>query len=108
MARASLAAAVEPEQVTPGLLGFAVFVGLILATWALLRSMNRQLQRISFDDGSGAPGEDASGLNARPAAGSAPGSAPATTPDPGDTAAPGPADAPPPGTGPTQGGDSPR
>ena len=41
-------AAVDPERVTPGLLGFAVVVCLGLATWGLLRSMTRQLKKVDF------------------------------------------------------------
>jgi hypothetical protein len=57
----AVAAAVDPNKVTPGLLGFLVVLGLGLATWVLLRSMNRQLKKVDFDDASGQdrPGESA-------------------------------------------------
>jgi len=52
-----LLAAVDPARVTPGLLGFLVFVGLGVATWLLIRSMNTQLKKIDFDEGApGTPG----------------------------------------------------
>lgn len=43
-----LLAVVDPERVTPGLLGFTVVVLLGLATWGLLRSMTRQLRKVDF------------------------------------------------------------
>ena len=45
-----LGAAVDPDRVTPGLLGFLVVLGLALATWVLLRSMSRQLGRVDFEE----------------------------------------------------------
>ena len=38
----------DPEDVTPGLLGFLVVAGLALAVWLLLRSMNRRLRNVDF------------------------------------------------------------
>jgi hypothetical protein len=51
-------AQLDPERVTPGLLGFLVVLGLGLATWLLLRSLNHQLRRIRFDERATPPGED--------------------------------------------------
>jgi hypothetical protein len=45
----ALQLAVEESKVTPGLLGFLVVAGLGIATWFLLKSMNRQLKRVDFD-----------------------------------------------------------
>lgn len=42
--------AVDPARVTPGLLGFLVFVGLAVATWLLIRSMNTHLKKIDFEE----------------------------------------------------------
>jgi hypothetical protein len=50
-AGASLAAGFDESKVTPGLAGFLVFAGLVLATWLLLRSFTRHLGRVRFDDG---------------------------------------------------------
>ncbi|WP_269432068.1 hypothetical protein [Saccharothrix sp. ST-888] len=33
---------------TPGLLGFVVFAALGVATWFLLKSMNKQFKRVDF------------------------------------------------------------
>lgn len=44
---------VDPSVVSPGLIGFVIFVGLGLATVLLWLSMNRQLKKVHFDDGSG-------------------------------------------------------
>jgi hypothetical protein len=46
----ALQLAVEESKVTPGLLGFLVVAGLGIATWFLLKSMNKQLKRVDFDD----------------------------------------------------------
>ncbi len=51
---AAAGAAVDPEQVTPGLLGFFVVLAIGLATWALMRSMTKRLKNISVPrDGDG-------------------------------------------------------
>jgi hypothetical protein len=58
---------VDPQAVTPGLLGLVIFVALAVATFFLWRSMNKQLKRIDFDDGSGdsaAAPEDSEGTAA--------------------------------------------
>ncbi len=44
---------VDPSVVSPGLIGFFIFLGLGLATVLLWWSMNRQLKKIDFDDGTG-------------------------------------------------------
>lgn len=43
-------AAVDESKVTPGLLGFAVVALLGLATYLLIRSMNRQIRRIDLPE----------------------------------------------------------
>ncbi|WP_406285801.1 hypothetical protein [Embleya sp. NBC_00896] len=42
--------AVEESKVSPGLLGFLVVAGLAIATWFLLKSMNKQLKRVDFEE----------------------------------------------------------
>ncbi|WTW95328.1 hypothetical protein OG216_18985 [Streptomycetaceae bacterium NBC_01309] len=43
-------AALEEDKVTPGLLGFTVVAVLAAATWLLLRSMNKQIKRVNFEE----------------------------------------------------------
>ena len=42
--------ALSEDQVTPGLLGFLVVAALGVATWFLIKSMNKQLKKIDFDE----------------------------------------------------------
>ncbi len=42
--------AVEESNVNPGLLGFVVVALLGVATWLLIRSMNRQIRKIDLPD----------------------------------------------------------
>ncbi|GLW58367.1 hypothetical protein [Kitasatospora phosalacinea] len=42
------ALALDEAKVTPGLLGFAVFAALGVATWFLLKSMNARFKKIDF------------------------------------------------------------
>jgi hypothetical protein len=44
---------IDPERVTPGLLGLASFLFLCVAVYFIWRSMNRQLKRIDFDETGG-------------------------------------------------------
>jgi hypothetical protein len=46
----STARAVEESNVNPGLLGFVVVALLGVATWLLIRSMNRQIKKIDLPD----------------------------------------------------------
>ena len=50
---------IDPSQVTPGILGFVVFVALGLATWLLLRSMTKHLRNIKVpaEDDPAPPGD---------------------------------------------------
>jgi hypothetical protein len=48
---ASVAKELNDDTVTPGLLGLGVVAALGVATWLLIRSMNRQLRKIDFDEG---------------------------------------------------------
>ncbi|MGW1993062.1 hypothetical protein [Embleya sp. NPDC001921] len=54
----ALQLAVEESKVTPGLLGFVVVAAIAVATWLLLKSMNKQLKRVDFDE-DGKPGSTA-------------------------------------------------
>jgi ABC-type nickel/cobalt efflux system permease component RcnA len=47
-----LTLAVDPAKVKPGWLALVIVLLLCLATFLLWRSMNRQLRKVDFDDGS--------------------------------------------------------
>lgn len=49
----SIPLALGEQQVSPGVLGFVVVALLGLALFLLIRSMNKQMRKINFDDGSG-------------------------------------------------------
>ena len=40
----------DQNKVTPGLIGFLVFAGIGAAVWLLMKSMNRQFQKIDFEE----------------------------------------------------------
>ncbi|WP_063831168.1 hypothetical protein [Streptomyces griseus] len=40
----------DKNKVTPGVLGFVVFAALALAVWALMKSMSRHMNSISFEE----------------------------------------------------------
>jgi hypothetical protein len=42
--------AVDEDKVTPGALGFLVVVVLGIATWLLVRSMNKQMKKVDFEE----------------------------------------------------------
>jgi hypothetical protein len=61
LAVGSSARAVGESNVNPGLLGFVVVALLGVATWLLIRSMNRQIKKIDLpDDPSDEPTRDGS------------------------------------------------
>ncbi|OIV38889.1 hypothetical protein BIV57_03515 [Mangrovactinospora gilvigrisea] len=43
--------ALDANKVTPGILGFVVCLAVGLALWGLLKSMNKQMRKIDFDEG---------------------------------------------------------
>ncbi|MEU2183640.1 hypothetical protein [Streptomyces thermolilacinus] len=45
-----LAAELDKNKVTPGVLGFIVFAVMALAVWALMKSMNRHMNRVDFEE----------------------------------------------------------
>ncbi|MEU6364559.1 hypothetical protein ABZ876_02160 [Streptomyces sp. NPDC046931] len=48
-------AEVDKNKVTPGILGFIVFAAMALAVWGLMKSMNKHMRKVDFEeaDGSG-------------------------------------------------------
>lgn len=60
-----LAKELDENKVTPGVLGFIVFALLGGAVWMLMKNMNKQFTKISFDEGRDGPDTDgASGVAA--------------------------------------------
>ncbi|MFB8084147.1 hypothetical protein [Streptomyces sp. NPDC055992] len=53
----------DKNKVTPGVLGFIVFAALAVGVWALMKSMNRHMGRVNFEEG---PAEPASEESAEP------------------------------------------
>lgn len=53
-----LAEELDEDKVTPGVLGFIVFAVLALAVWGLMKSMNRHMGRVKFQEAE-EPGETA-------------------------------------------------
>ncbi|MDG9716317.1 hypothetical protein [Streptomyces sp. DH24] len=45
-----LAKEVDEDKVTPGVLGFIVFAAMALAVWALMKSMNRHMGKVDFEE----------------------------------------------------------
>jgi hypothetical protein len=46
---------VDADKVTPGLLGFVVFALIGLAAWGLMKSMNKQMKKIDFEESPAVP-----------------------------------------------------
>lgn len=66
-----LAKEVDENKVTPGVLGFIVFAALALAVWGLMKSMNRHMGKVTFEEDPEQPkkGVVASGKGSGPGAG---------------------------------------
>jgi hypothetical protein len=47
--------AYDKNKVNPGLLGFVVVALLGVATWLLIRSMQKHLRKVDFDEGAQGP-----------------------------------------------------
>ncbi|MFI6688096.1 hypothetical protein [Streptomyces sp. NPDC050485] len=45
-----LAQEVDNNKVTPGVLGFIVFAALALGVWRLMKSMNRHMGKVDFEE----------------------------------------------------------
>ncbi|MFI1471941.1 hypothetical protein [Streptomyces wuyuanensis] len=63
-----LAKELDENKVTPGVLGFIVFAVMAAGVWLLMKSMNRHMNRVNFEE------------NPAATAGSAPGAGTAGTP----------------------------
>ena len=76
-----LAKDLDENKVTPGVLGFIVFAAIGIATWMLMKSMNRHMKKVDFEERPRGAGD-----GGVPTAATAPSSSPA----PGDGERPGP------------------
>ncbi|EFG08937.1 hypothetical protein [Streptomyces clavuligerus] len=84
---ATLAKELDKNKVTPGVLGFLVFAALAVGVWFLMKSLNRHMGRINFEDspapekstGNGTGSGAVAGTAARPAVKSGAGAAEVTT-----------------------------
>ncbi|WP_406454147.1 hypothetical protein OG782_23910 [Streptomyces sp. NBC_00876] len=45
-----LAEELDKNKVTPGVLGFLVFAALAVGVWLLMKSMNRHMGRVDFEE----------------------------------------------------------
>ncbi|WP_328915768.1 MULTISPECIES: hypothetical protein [unclassified Streptomyces] len=45
-----LAAELDENKVTPGLLGFVIFAAIALGLWALMKNMGKQMKKIDFEE----------------------------------------------------------
>jgi hypothetical protein len=45
-----LADEIDKDKVTPGVLGFIVFAVMALAVWGLMKSMNRHMSKVDFQE----------------------------------------------------------
>ncbi|GAA2995928.1 hypothetical protein [Streptomyces fulvorobeus] len=45
-----LAKEVDDNKVTPGVLGFLVFAALAVGVWLLMKSMNRHMGKVDFEE----------------------------------------------------------
>ncbi|MFD9488777.1 hypothetical protein ACFWBX_33400 [Streptomyces sp. NPDC059991] len=51
-----LAKDIDNDKVTPGVLGFIVFAALAVGVWLLMKSMNRHMGKVDFEEGPEAGG----------------------------------------------------
>ncbi|PZT76343.1 MULTISPECIES: hypothetical protein [unclassified Streptomyces] len=62
-----LAEELDKNKVTPGVLGFIVFAVLAVGVWLLMKSMNRHMGRVDFEEApqEPAPAEPAAPVSAK-------------------------------------------
>ncbi|WP_376771302.1 hypothetical protein [Streptomyces boluensis] len=53
-----LAKEIDENKVTPGVLGFIVFAALAVGVWMLMKSMNRHMGRVNFEEAPEGPAEE--------------------------------------------------
>ncbi|MFK8910323.1 hypothetical protein [Streptomyces sp. YS-3] len=52
-----LAKDIDNDKVTPGVLGFVVFAALAVGVWLLMKSMNRHMGKVDFEEGASESGQ---------------------------------------------------
>ncbi|MFF5446166.1 hypothetical protein [Streptomyces sp. NPDC012888] len=57
----------DKNKVTPGVLGFIVFAALAVGVWALMKSMNRHMGRVNFEEAPAASASASAGAASDPA-----------------------------------------
>jgi hypothetical protein len=68
-----LAKEVDQNKVTPGVLGFIVFAVMALAVWGLMKSMNRHMGKVTFEEDPEKPGKGAAASGKGSGSGAGPG-----------------------------------
>ncbi|WP_225837221.1 hypothetical protein [Streptomyces sp. NK08204] len=63
-----LAKEVDENKVTPGVLGFIVFAVMALAVWGLMKSMNKHMHKVDFEQAPEAGADAGTGKKATPKA----------------------------------------
>ncbi|WP_181139039.1 hypothetical protein [Streptomyces sp. Ru72] len=58
---------VDENKVTPGVLGFIVFAVMAVAVWGLMKSMNKHMRKVSFEEDADASSEEAGKKGSGPA-----------------------------------------
>lgn len=48
--RLPLAAELNQDKVTPGLLGFVIFAAIAVGLWLLMKNMGKQMKKIDFEE----------------------------------------------------------
>ncbi|MGX1880924.1 hypothetical protein [Streptomyces sp. NPDC055287] len=81
----------DKDKVTPGVLGFLVFAALAVGVWMLMKSMNRHMGKVNFEEAPDPAAEREKATASAP--GSAPAQAQAPAPASGDPAGERPKDA---------------
>ncbi|MFJ4902486.1 hypothetical protein [Streptomyces sp. NPDC088727] len=70
-----LAEELDKNKVTPGVLGFIVFAALAVGVWALMKSMNRHMGKVDFEEAPETPGTPGTPVTPKASAAGSAGSA---------------------------------
>ncbi|GAA1527244.1 hypothetical protein GCM10009730_40180 [Streptomyces albidochromogenes] len=75
----------DKDKVTPGVLGFLVFAALAVGVWLLMKSMNRHMGKVDFEEAPDPAAERRKATASAPASGSGSASAPTSADPAGDS-----------------------